>query len=51
VYRLKDTCVIVAVDEVPEEGLDQPLRLEQLANEVREGKGWSEQSRGVCGGE
>ena len=35
VYRLKDTSVVVAVDDVPEEGLDQPLRMEKLANEVR----------------
>ena len=36
-YRLKDTSVIVAVDDMPEEGLDQPLRMEKLANEVRSG--------------
>ena len=34
VYRVRDTAVIVAVDDAPEEGLDQPLRLEKLANEV-----------------
>ncbi|MEW5310653.1 MAG: hypothetical protein WDW38_002430 [Sanguina aurantia] len=34
VYRVKDCCVIVAVDDVPDEGLEQPLRLEKLANEV-----------------
>lgn len=33
--RVRDTCIIVAVDEPPEEGLEQPLRLEKLANEVR----------------
>ena len=32
--RLKDTCIIVAVEEMPDEGLDQPLRLDKLANEV-----------------
>jgi hypothetical protein len=31
---VRDTCIIVAVDEPPEEGLEQPLRLEKLANEV-----------------
>jgi ATP-dependent RNA/DNA helicase IGHMBP2 len=35
VYRLRDSAIVVAVDEPPEEGLDQPLRLEKLANEVR----------------
>ncbi|KAL6763961.1 P-loop containing nucleoside triphosphate hydrolase protein [Haematococcus lacustris] len=34
IYRVKDSSVVVAVEEAPEEGLDQPLRLEQLANEV-----------------
>lgn len=38
VYRVRDTSVVVAVDDVPEEGLDQPLRLEKLANEVKPGK-------------
>lgn len=33
--RVRDTSIIVAVDEPPEEGLEQPLRLEKLANEVR----------------
>jgi hypothetical protein len=33
--RVRDTAIVVAVDEPPEEGLDQPLRLEKLANEVR----------------
>lgn len=32
---MRDTAIIIAVDEPPEEGLDQPLRLEKLANEVR----------------
>jgi ATP-dependent RNA/DNA helicase IGHMBP2 len=32
--RVKDTCIIVAVEEMPDEGLDQPLRLDKLANEV-----------------
>jgi hypothetical protein len=36
VCRVRDTCIIVAVDEPPEEGLEQPLRLEKLANEVRQ---------------
>lgn len=35
VYRVTDTTIIVAVDEAPDEGLDHPLRLEKLANEVR----------------
>ena len=34
--RVRETSIIVAVDEPPEEGLEQPLRLEKLANEV----GW-----------
>jgi len=34
VYRVRDTAVVVAVDEVPDEGLEQPLRVEKLANEV-----------------
>ena len=34
VYRVKEECITVAVEEAPEEGLDQPLRLEKLANEV-----------------
>lgn len=32
--RVRDTSIVVAVDEPPEEGLEQPLRLEKLANEV-----------------
>lgn len=35
VYRVKEDCITVAVEEAPDEGLDQPLRLEKLANEVR----------------
>lgn len=35
VYRLKETAVIIAVDDAPEDGLDQPLRLDKLANDVR----------------
>jgi hypothetical protein len=34
VYRIKDNAIIIAVDDVPEDGLDSPLRLEKLANEV-----------------
>jgi hypothetical protein len=34
VYRVREGAVVVAVDEPPEEGLEQPLRLEKLANEV-----------------
>ncbi|PNH09678.1 DNA-binding protein SMUBP-2 [Tetrabaena socialis] len=34
IYRIRDTSVVVAIDEAPDEGLDQPLRLEKLANEV-----------------
>lgn len=37
VYRVKDDAITVAVEEAPDEGLDQPLRLEKLANEVN---GW-----------
>lgn len=33
---MRESAIIVAVDEPPEEGLDQPLRLEKLANEVRQ---------------
>ena len=29
-----DTAIVVAVEDAPEEGLDQPLRLDKLANEV-----------------
>jgi hypothetical protein len=31
---VRDDCITVAVEEMPEEGLDQPLRLDKLANEV-----------------
>ncbi|XP_055802390.1 uncharacterized protein LOC129871491 isoform X2 [Solanum dulcamara] len=34
VYRLKDSSITVAFDDLPEEGLNNPLRLEKLANEV-----------------
>ncbi|KAL5538142.1 hypothetical protein UlMin_022594 [Ulmus minor] len=34
VYRLKDSSITVAFDEIPEEGLNSPLRLEKVANEV-----------------
>lgn len=34
VYRLKDSSITVAFDDIPEEGLNGPLRLEKLANEV-----------------
>jgi len=34
VFRVKDEQIVVAVEEPPEEGMDQPLRLEKLANEV-----------------
>nr|XP_028948000.1 DNA-binding protein SMUBP-2 isoform X2 [Malus domestica] len=33
VYRLKDSSIIVAFDDVPEDGLNSPLRLEKLGNE------------------
>jgi hypothetical protein len=33
--RVRDTALVVAVEDAPEEGLEQPLRLEKLANEVR----------------
>lgn len=32
--RVRDTCIVVAMEEMPDEGLDQPLRLDKLANEV-----------------
>lgn len=35
VYRTKETSLVVAVDDVPDEGMDQPLRIDKLANEVR----------------
>ncbi|KAG2501054.1 hypothetical protein HYH03_000873 [Edaphochlamys debaryana] len=34
IYRIRESAIVVAVDEAPEDGLDQPLRLEKLANEV-----------------
>ncbi|KAI0504327.1 hypothetical protein KFK09_015279 [Dendrobium nobile] len=34
VYRLKDSSITVAFDEIPEDGLNSPLRLEKVANEV-----------------
>ncbi|THG19057.1 hypothetical protein TEA_025276 [Camellia sinensis var. sinensis] len=34
VYRLKDSSITVAFDDIPEEGLNSPLRLEKGANEV-----------------
>ncbi|KAI7837886.1 hypothetical protein COHA_008373 [Chlorella ohadii] len=34
VYRVRDSAITVAVDEVPDEGLDVPLRLEKMANQV-----------------
>ncbi|KAG2405662.1 Regulator of nonsense transcripts 1-like protein [Vigna angularis] len=34
VYRLKDSSITVAFDDIPEDGLNSPLRLEKVANEV-----------------
>ncbi|CAN1348918.1 DNA-binding protein SMUBP-2 [Linum perenne] len=34
VYRLKDTSITVAFDDMPEDGLNSSLRLEKVANEV-----------------
>lgn len=34
VYRLKDSSLTVAFDDIPEDGLNTPLRLEKVANEV-----------------
>ncbi|PON32046.1 Helicase SMUBP-2/Hcs1-like [Parasponia andersonii] len=34
VYRLKDSSITVAFDDVPDEGLNSPIRLEKVANEV-----------------
>lgn len=34
VYRLKDSSITVAFDDIPEDGLNGPLRLEKVANEV-----------------
>ncbi|XP_049934451.1 uncharacterized protein LOC116256012 isoform X2 [Nymphaea colorata] len=33
VYRLKDSSITVAFDDIPEDGLNVPLRLEKVANE------------------
>jgi hypothetical protein len=37
VYRVKDSAITVAFEDVPEDGLDSPLRIEKLTNEVRMG--------------
>ena len=34
VYRVKESSITIAVEEMPDEGLDVPLKLEKLANEV-----------------
>ncbi|EPS68645.1 hypothetical protein M569_06123, partial [Genlisea aurea] len=34
VYRIKDSSIAVAFDDIPEEGLNSSLRLEKVANEV-----------------
>ena len=34
VYRLKDSSLTVAFDDIPEGGLNTPLRLEKVSNEV-----------------
>ncbi|CAI0438191.1 unnamed protein product [Linum tenue] len=34
VYRLKDTSITVAFDDMPEDGLNSSLRLEKVANEI-----------------
>ncbi|GLI64102.1 hypothetical protein VaNZ11_007275 [Volvox africanus] len=34
IYRIRETAIVIAVDEAPEDGLEQPLRLDKLANEV-----------------
>lgn len=34
VFRIKDNEIIVACEQMPEDELSQPLRLEKLANEV-----------------
>lgn len=46
--RVRDTCIVVAVDEPPEEGLEQPLRLEKLANEVSRGSSSSSIKKDMC---
>lgn len=33
-YRVRDDSLVIAVDDVPDNGLDVPLRLEKLANKV-----------------
>lgn len=38
VYRVKETSITIAVEEMPDEGLDVPLRLEKLANEITYGR-------------
>jgi predicted phage tail protein len=38
VYRVKDSAITVAFEDVPEDGLrDSPLRIEKLTDEVRMG--------------
>lgn len=37
VYRCKERELIVAVEDVPEDGLDQGLRVDRIVNEVRYG--------------
>lgn len=34
VFNEQDSSITVAFDDIPEEGLNSPLRLEKLANEV-----------------
>nr|XP_043623797.1 DNA-binding protein SMUBP-2 [Erigeron canadensis] len=34
VYRLKDSSITIAFDDIPEEGLNSSLRIEKVANEV-----------------
>ena len=35
VYRIREDALTVALEEAPDEALDQPLRLDKLANEAR----------------
>ena len=35
VYRVREDALTVALEEAPDEALDQPLRLDKLANEAR----------------
>ena len=35
VYRIREDAMTVALEEAPEQALDQPLRLDKLANEAR----------------